>query len=99
MKDFTGGIQFDPEIQTLDSRLLEIKRMLPSGLPLDDRLEGSRSPSLEPSKNRNLHVLVEAETQESLDVAAATVEKLLQSVDEVLHEHKRVQISKGTLWS
>ncbi|KAB1670203.1 hypothetical protein ES319_1Z190600v1 [Gossypium barbadense] len=203
MKDFTGGIQFDPEIQALNSRLLEISRMLQSGLPLDDRPEGARSPSPEPiydnlgirintreyrarerltkerqeiisqilkknpafkppadyrppklqkklyipmkeypgynfigliigprgntqkrmeketgakivirgkgsvkegrlqqkrdlkpdpAENEDLHVLVEAETQESLDAAAAMVEKLLQPVDEVLNEHKRQQL-------
>lgn len=43
-----GGIEFDPEIQALNSRLLEISRMLQSGLPLDDRPEGARSPSPEP---------------------------------------------------
>ncbi|KAA8533887.1 hypothetical protein F0562_031404 [Nyssa sinensis] len=48
MKDFTGGIEFDPEIQALNSRLLEISRKLHSGLPLDDRPEGARSPSPEP---------------------------------------------------
>ncbi|KAL0359046.1 UNVERIFIED_CONTAM: Splicing factor-like protein 1 [Sesamum angustifolium] len=31
MKDFTGGIEFDPEIQALNSRLLEISRKLQSG--------------------------------------------------------------------
>ncbi|XVF49391.1 hypothetical protein PTKIN_Ptkin04bG0007900 [Pterospermum kingtungense] len=203
MKDFTGGIQFDPEIQALNSRLLEISRMLQSGLPLDDIPEGARSPSPEPiydnmgirintreyrareklskerqeiisqilkknpafkppadyrppklqkklyipmkeypgynfigliigprgntqkrmekdtgakivirgkgsvkegrlqqkkdlkpdpSENEDLHVLVEADTQESLDAAAAMVEKLLQPVDEVLNEHKRQQL-------
>ncbi|ESR34859.1 hypothetical protein CICLE_v10004301mg [Citrus x clementina] len=203
MKDFTGGIEFDPEIQALNSRLLEISRMLQSGLPLDDRPEGQRSPSPEPiydnmgirintreyrarerlnkerqeiisqiikrnpafkppadyrppklqkklyipmkeypgynfigliigprgntqkrmeretgakivirgkgsvkegrlqqkrdlkpdpSENEDLHVLVEAETQESLEGAAAMVEKLLQPVDEVLNEHKRQQL-------
>ncbi|XP_044467697.1 splicing factor-like protein 1 [Mangifera indica] len=203
MKDFTGGIEFDPEIQALNSRLLEISRMLQSGLPLDDRPDGQRSPSPEPiydnmgirintreyrarerlnkerqeiisqiikrnpafkppadyrppklhkklyipmkeypgynfigliigprgntqkrmeretgakivirgkgsvkegrlqqkrdlkpdlSENEDLHVLVEAETQESLEAAAAMVEKLLQPVDEVLNEHKRQQL-------
>lgn len=203
MKDFTGGIEFDPEIQALNSRLLEISRMLQSGLPLDDRPEGQRSPSPEPiydnmgirintreyrarerlnkerqeiisqiikrnpafkppadyrppklqkklyipmkeypgynfigliigprgntqkrmeretgakivirgkgsvkegrlqqkrdlkpdpSENEDLHVLVEAETQEALDAAAGMVEKLLQPVDEVLNEHKRQQL-------
>ncbi|XVE56406.1 hypothetical protein DITRI_Ditri04bG0006300 [Diplodiscus trichospermus] len=205
MKDFTGGIQFDPEIQALNSRLLEISRMLQSGLPLDDIPDGARSPSPEPiydnmgirintreyrarerlnkerqeiisqilkknpafkppadyrppklqkklyipmkeypgynfigliigprgntqkrmeketgakivirgkgsvkegrlqqkkdlkpdpSENEDLHVLVEAETQESLDAAAAMVEKLLQPVDEVLNEHKRQQLKE-----
>ncbi|XP_044505633.1 splicing factor-like protein 1 [Mangifera indica] len=203
MKDFTGGIEFDPEIQALNSRLLEISRMMQSGMPLDDRPEGQRSPSPEPiydnmgirintreyrarerlnkerqeiisqiikrnpafkppadyrppklqkklyipmkeypgynfigliigprgntqkrmeretgakivirgkgsvkegrlqqkrdlkpdpSENEDLHVLVEAETQESLEAAAAMVEKLLQPVDEVLNEHKRQQL-------
>ncbi|XP_054811826.1 splicing factor-like protein 1 [Prosopis cineraria] len=203
LPDFMGGIEFDPEIQALNSRLLEISRMLQSGLPLDDRPEGARSPSPEPiydnmgirintreyrarerlqkerqeiisqiikknpafkppadyrppklqkklyipmkeypgynfigliigprgntqkrmeretgakivirgkgsvkegrlqqkrdlkpdpSENEDLHVLVEAETQESLDAAAGMVEKLLQPVDEVLNEHKRQQL-------
>ncbi|GMH28050.1 hypothetical protein Nepgr_029893 [Nepenthes gracilis] len=203
LPDFMGGIEFDPEIQALNSRLLEISRKLQSGLPLDDRPEGARSPSPEPvydnmgirintreyrareklnrerqeiisqiikknpafkppadyrppklykklyipqkeypgynfigliigprgntqkrmeretgskivirgkgsikegrlqqkrdlkpdpSENEDLHVLVEAETQESLEAAAAMVEKLLQPVDEVLNEHKRQQL-------
>ncbi|KAJ7949567.1 branchpoint-bridging protein [Quillaja saponaria] len=203
LPDFMGGIEFDPEIQALNSRLLEISRMMQSGLPLDDRPEGARSPSPEPiydnmgirintreyrarerlqkerteiisqiikrnpafkppadyrppklhkklyipmkeypgynfigliigprgntqkrmeretgakivirgkgsvkegrlqqkrdlkpdpSENEDLHVLVEADTQESLEAAAGMVEKLLQPVDEVLNEHKRQQL-------
>lgn len=203
MKDFAAGFEFDPEIQVLNSRLLEISRKLQSGLPLDDRPEGARSPSPEPiydnlgirintreyrarerlnkerqeiisqiikknpsfkppadyrppklqkklyipmkeypgynfigliigprgntqkrmeretgakivirgkgsmkegrmqqkkdlkhdpSENEDLHVLVEADTQEALDAAAGMVEKLLQPVDEVLNEHKRQQL-------
>ncbi|PSS33191.1 Branchpoint-bridging protein [Actinidia chinensis var. chinensis] len=203
LKDFTGGIEFDPEIQALDSRLFEISRKLQSGLPLDDRPEGARSPSPEPiydnmgirintreyrarerlnkerqeiisqiikknpafkppadyrppklqkklhipmkeypgynfigliigprgntqkrmeketgakivirgkgsvkegrlgqkrdlkydpAENEDLHVLVEAETQDALEAAAGMVEKLLQPVDEVLNEHKRQQL-------
>lgn len=203
LPDFMGGIEFDPEIQALNSRLLEISRMLSSGLPLDDRPEGARSPSPEPvydnmgirintrefrarerlnrerqeiiaqilkrnpnykppadyrppklhkklyipmkeypgynfigliigprgntqkrmeketgakivirgkgsvkegrlqqkrdlkpdpSENEDLHVLVEADTQDALDAAAGMVEKLLQPVDEVLNEHKRQQL-------
>ncbi|KAL3373457.1 hypothetical protein AABB24_005443 [Solanum stoloniferum] len=205
MKDFTGGIEFDPEIQTLNCRLLEISRKLQSGMPLDDRPEGARSPSPEPiydnmgirintreyrareklnrerqeiisqiikknpafkppadyrppklqkklyipmkefpgynfigliigprgntqkrmeketgakivirgkgsikegrfqqkgnlkpdpAENEDLHVLVEAENQESLEAAAAMIEKLLQPVDEVLNEHKRQQLKE-----
>ncbi|KAF8412964.1 hypothetical protein HHK36_000936 [Tetracentron sinense] len=203
MKDFTGGIELDPEVQSLNIRLLEISRMLQSGLPLDDRPEGARSPSPEPvydnmgirintreyrarerlnrerqeiisqmikrnpafkppadyrppklhkklyipmkeypgynfigliigprgntqkrmeketgakivirgkgsvkegrlqqkrdlkpdySENEDLHVLVEADTQEALEAAAGMVEKLLQPVDEGLNEHKRQQL-------
>ncbi|ESQ56203.1 hypothetical protein EUTSA_v10024523mg [Eutrema salsugineum] len=193
-------MEFDPEVQVLNARLLEISRILQSGLPLDDRQEGQRSPSPEPiydnngirvntreyrakerlnrerqeiisqiisknpafkppadyrppklqkklfipknefpgysfigliigprgntqkrmqretgakivirgkgsvkegrhqqkkfdpSENEDLHVLVEADTQESLDAAAGMIEKLLQPVDEVLNEHKRQQL-------
>ncbi|KAM2975602.1 hypothetical protein FF1_001748 [Malus domestica] len=195
LPDFMGGIEFDPEIEALNSRLLEIT--------LDDRPEGARSPSPEPiydnmgirintrefrarerlnkerqeiiaqiiernpafkppadyrpqklhkklyipmkeypgynsigliigprgntqkrmeketgakivirgkgsvkeggsqqkrdlkpdpSENEDLHVLVEADTQDALDAAAGMVEKLLQPVDEVLNEHKRQQL-------
>ncbi|CAN4080735.1 unnamed protein product [Withania somnifera] len=205
LPDFTAGIEFDPEIQALNSRLLEISRKLQSGMPLDDRPEGARSPSPEPiydnmgirintreyrareklnrerqeiisqiikknpafkppadyrppklqkklyipmkeypgynfigliigprgntqkrmeketgakivirgkgsikegkfqqkgnlkpdpAENEDLHVLVEAENQESLEAAAAMVEKLLQPVDEVLNEHKRQQLKE-----
>ncbi|XP_068645527.1 splicing factor-like protein 1 [Aristolochia californica] len=202
MKELTGG-NLDPEVQALNIRLLEINRMLQSGLPLDDRPEGARSPSPEPiydnmgirvntreyrarekltrerqeiisqlikrnpafkppadyrppklhkklyipmkeypgynfigliigprgntqkrmeketgakivirgkgsikegrlqqkrdlkpdpSENEDLHVLVEADTQEALDAAAGMVEKLLMPVDEGLNEHKRQQL-------
>ncbi|CAA7028047.1 unnamed protein product [Microthlaspi erraticum] len=193
-------MNFDPEIQELNVRLLEISRILQSGLPLDDRSEGHRSPSPEPiydnngvrvntreyrakerlirekqeiisqiinknpafkppadyrppklqkklfipdkefpgygfvgliigprgntqkrmqketgakivirgrgsvkdgrkkdmkfdpSENEDLHVLVEAATQEALDAAVGMIEKLLQPVDEVRNEHKRQQL-------
>ncbi|PRQ50854.1 putative transcription factor interactor and regulator CCHC(Zn) family [Rosa chinensis] len=205
---FVGGIEFDPEIQALNSRHLEISRMLSSGLPLDDRPEGDRSPSPEPvydnfgirintrefrarerlnkerqeiitqiikrnptfkppadyrppklhkklyipvkeypgysfmgliigprgntqkrmeketgakivirgrgsvkegrsqqkrdskpdlSENEDLHVLVEADTQEAVDAATGMVEKLLQPVDEVLNEHKWQQLKELAL--
>ncbi|KAF2562149.1 hypothetical protein F2Q70_00014256 [Brassica cretica] len=48
VKEFGGGIEFDPEIQVLNSRLLDISRLLQSGMALDDRPEGQRSPSPEP---------------------------------------------------
>ncbi|KVH95527.1 splicing factor-like protein 1 [Cynara cardunculus var. scolymus] len=203
MKDFTGGMDMDPEIQALNARLMEISRILQSGQQLDDRPEGARSPSpdpiydnmgtrintreyrarerlnrerqeiisqiikrnpafkppadyrppklqkklyipmkeypgynfigliigprgntqkrmeketgakivirgkgsvkegrfgqkrdlkFDPSENEDLHVLVEAETQEGLDAAAGMVEKLLHPVDEGLNEHKRQQL-------
>ncbi|KAL7608901.1 hypothetical protein Lser_V15G09658 [Lactuca serriola] len=203
MKDFTGGMDMDPEIQALNARLMEISRILQSGQQLDDRPEGARSPSpdpiydnmgtrintrefrarerlnrerqeiisqiikrnpafkppadyrppklqkklyipmkeypgynfigliigprgntqkrmeketgakivirgkgsvkegrfgqkrdlkFDPSENEDLHVLVEAETQEGLEAAAGMVEKLLHPVDEGLNEHKRQQL-------
>ncbi|XP_074581760.1 splicing factor-like protein 1 [Curcuma longa] len=46
----------------------------------------------DPAENEDLHVLVEAETQDSLEAAAAMIEKLLHPVDEVLNEHKRQQL-------
>eukprot|EP00252_Welwitschia_mirabilis_P022410 TRINITY_DN6058_c0_g2_i1.p1 TRINITY_DN6058_c0_g2~~TRINITY_DN6058_c0_g2_i1.p1 ORF type:complete len:1098 (+),score=259.15 TRINITY_DN6058_c0_g2_i1:222-3296(+) len=203
IKELTGGMELDPEVQALNARLMEINRLLQSGMPLDDRPEGARSPSPEPvydsmgvrintrefrarerinrerqeiisqlikknpafkppadyrppklykklyipvkeypgynfigliigprgntqkrmeretgakivirgkgsvkegrlqqkrdlkpdpAENEDLHVLVEAETQEALDKAAGMVEKLLQPVDEVLNEHKRAQL-------
>ncbi|KAK6155923.1 hypothetical protein DH2020_010171 [Rehmannia glutinosa] len=205
MKDFTEGIEFDPEIQALNSSLLEISRKLQSGMLLDDTPEGARSPSPEPiydnmgvrintreyrareklnserqaiisqiikknpafkppadyrppklqkklyipmkeypgynfigliigprgntqkrmeretgakivirgkgsvkegrlqqkrdlkpdlAENEDLHVMVEADTQEALEAAAGMVEKLLQPVDEVLNEHKRQQLKE-----
>ncbi|XP_074328748.1 splicing factor-like protein 1 [Apium graveolens] len=205
MKDFAQGIEIDPEIQLLNARLLEISKMLQTGVQLDDRPEGGRSPSPEPvydnfgvrvntrefrarerlnkerqdiitqiikrnpafkppadyrppklykklyipmkeypgynfigliigprgntqkrmeketgakivirgkgsikegrfgqkrdlkfdsSENEDLHVLVEADNQVSLDAAAGMVEKLLQPVDEVLNEHKRQQLKE-----
>ncbi|XP_077220074.1 splicing factor-like protein 1 isoform X2 [Tasmannia lanceolata] len=205
MKELTGGIDLDPEVQSLNIRLLEISRILQSGLPLDDRPEGARSPSPEPIydnlgirintreyrarekfnrerqeiisqlikknpafkppidyrppklqkklyiplkefpgynfigliigprgntqkrmeketgakivirgkgsvkegrlpqkrdfkpdpyENEDLHVLVEADTQEAVDAAAGMLEKLLMPVDEVLNEHKRQQLKE-----
>ncbi|KAL6509428.1 Splicing factor 1 [Orobanche gracilis] len=201
IKDFTGCIEFDPEIHALNSGLLEISRKLQSGMLLDDRPEGARSPSPEPiydnmgvrintreyrsreklnserqhiiskiikknpafkppanyrppklqkklyppakeypgynfiglvigpggitqkrmeretgakivirgkgsrkrdlkhdpAENEDLHVLVEADTQESLDAAAGMVEKLLQPIDEVRNEQKRQQLRELAL--
>ncbi|EHA8590576.1 Splicing factor-like protein 1 [Cocos nucifera] len=58
----------------------------------EGRLQQKRDLKPDPTENEDLHVLVEAETQESLDAAAAMVEKLLTPVDEVLNEHKRQQL-------
>lgn len=58
----------------------------------EGRLQQKRDLKPDPSENEDLHVLVEAETQESLDAAAAMIEKLLTPVDEVLNEHKRQQL-------
>uniref|UniRef100_A0A1D1XPF3 Branchpoint-bridging protein n=1 Tax=Anthurium amnicola TaxID=1678845 RepID=A0A1D1XPF3_9ARAE len=58
----------------------------------EGRLQQKRDLKPDPSENEDLHVLVEAETQESLEGAAAMIEKLLTPVDEVLNEHKRQQL-------
>ncbi|XP_038990412.1 uncharacterized protein LOC103723178 [Phoenix dactylifera] len=46
MKEFVADL--DPEVQALNLRLLEINQLLQSGMPLDDRPEGARSPSPKP---------------------------------------------------
>ncbi|KAA8521360.1 hypothetical protein F0562_012021 [Nyssa sinensis] len=162
MKDFTGGMEIDPEIQALNARLLEISRLIERDkeiisqiikrnpafrppadyrppklqkklyIPLKEypgynfigliigprgntqkrmeketgakivirgkgsikegRLGQKYDLKFDPSENEDLHVLVEAETQEALDAAAGMVEKLLQPVDEGLNEHKRQQL-------
>ncbi|KAL5718211.1 Splicing factor 1 [Ranunculus cassubicifolius] len=48
MREFTGSMDLDPEVQALNIRLLEISRLMSSGLPLDNLPEGARSPSPEP---------------------------------------------------
>uniref|UniRef100_A0A0C9S417 TSA: Wollemia nobilis Ref_Wollemi_Transcript_14380_4332 transcribed RNA sequence n=1 Tax=Wollemia nobilis TaxID=56998 RepID=A0A0C9S417_9CONI len=48
VKELTGGMELDPEVQALNARLMDISRLMQSGLPLDDRPEGARSPSPEP---------------------------------------------------
>eukprot|EP00850_Spirogloea_muscicola_P001883 SM000007S20843 [mRNA] locus=s7:535084:547309:+ [translate_table: standard] len=48
VKELTGGVDLDPEVQALNIRLLEINRKLQTGQVLDDRPEGARSPSPEP---------------------------------------------------
>ncbi|KAF5191449.1 Splicing factor-like protein [Thalictrum thalictroides] len=45
-----------------------------------------------PSDNEDLHVLIEAENQKSLDDAVGMVEKLLIPVDEGMNDHKRAQL-------
>ncbi|KAF8413136.1 hypothetical protein HHK36_001112 [Tetracentron sinense] len=56
----------------------------------------------DPSDNEDLHVLVEADNQKSLDAAVGMVEKLLIPVDERMNQHKLAQLKelaelKGTL--
>ena len=58
----------------------------------EGRLQQKRDLKPDPSENEDLHVLVEADTQEALDGAANMIEKLLTPVDEVLNEHKRQQL-------
>ncbi|XP_071717811.1 splicing factor-like protein 1 isoform X2 [Rutidosis leptorrhynchoides] len=58
----------------------------------EGRFGQKRDLKFDPSENEDLHVLVEAETQEGLDAAAGMVEKLLHPVDEGLNEHKRQQL-------
>lgn len=48
VKELTGGMELDPEVQALNARLMDIHRLLQAGMPLDDRPEGARSPSPEP---------------------------------------------------
>lgn len=58
----------------------------------EGRLQQKRDLKPDPAENEDLHVLVEADTQDALDAAAGMVEKLLQPVDEGLNEHKRQQL-------
>ncbi|KAI0510527.1 hypothetical protein KFK09_011131 [Dendrobium nobile] len=58
----------------------------------EGRLQQKRDIKPDPSENEDLHVFVEAETQEALDKAVGMVEKLLHPVDEGLNEHKRQQL-------
>ncbi|CAK9185028.1 unnamed protein product [Ilex paraguariensis] len=58
----------------------------------EGRLGQKKDLKFDPAENEDLHVLVEADTQDALDAAAGMVEKLLQPVDEVLNEHKRQQL-------
>ncbi|KAG0483377.1 hypothetical protein HPP92_011461 [Vanilla planifolia] len=62
------------------------------GSAKEGRLQQKRDLKYDPAENEDLHVLVEAETQEALDKAAGMVERLLQPVDEGLNEHKRQQL-------
>lgn len=58
----------------------------------EGRLGQKRDLKWDPAENEDLHVLVEAETEEALEAAAGMVEKLLRPVDEGLNEHKRQQL-------
>ncbi|OVA14091.1 RNA recognition motif domain [Macleaya cordata] len=53
---------------------------------------GQKKP--DPSDNDDLHVLVEADNQKSLDEAVGMVEKLLIPVDKGMNDHKRAQLKE-----
>ncbi|KAJ7526258.1 hypothetical protein O6H91_17G090400 [Diphasiastrum complanatum] len=48
VKELTGGVDLDPEIQALNIKLLEVSRRLQTGQLFEDRPDGIRSPSPEP---------------------------------------------------
>ncbi|KAH8966470.1 hypothetical protein BDL97_03G026700 [Sphagnum fallax] len=48
IKELTGGVDLNPELQALNIKLLDINRRLQTGLVVDDRVDGNRSPSPEP---------------------------------------------------
>mmetsp|Transcript_5793 Transcript_5793/g.16274 ORF Transcript_5793/g.16274 Transcript_5793/m.16274 type:complete len:577 (+) Transcript_5793:111-1841(+) len=52
----------------------------------------ARDPKYDYGEEEELHVLIQGDTQEDVDVAAKMVEKLLQPVDEARNEHKRMQL-------
>ncbi|KAJ7539606.1 hypothetical protein O6H91_11G101400 [Diphasiastrum complanatum] len=58
----------------------------------EGRILQKRDMKPDPSENEDLHVLVEADTQDALEKAAGMVEKLLVPVDEGRNEHKRAQL-------
>ena len=47
VKELTGGMELDPEVQDLDACLMDTSRFLQSGISLDNRSEGAWSPSPE----------------------------------------------------
>ncbi|KAL2614238.1 hypothetical protein R1flu_025930 [Riccia fluitans] len=48
VRELTGGVDLDPELQALNIKLLDINRKLQTGQVLDERGDGNRSPSPEP---------------------------------------------------
>lgn len=62
------------------------------GSQKEGRSQQKRDLKLDPAENEDLHVLVEADSQESLELAANMLEKLLTPVDEGRNEHKRAQL-------
>eukprot|EP01018_Ginkgo_biloba_P033296 Gb_23987 [translate_table: standard] len=58
----------------------------------EGRSQQKRDLKPDPSENEDLHVLVEADNQQSLEEAAGMLEKLLVPVDEGRNEHKRAQL-------
>lgn len=62
------------------------------GSQKEGRSQQKRDLKLDPAENEDLHVLVEADSQESLELAASMLQKLLTPVDEDRNEHKRAQL-------
>nr|DAD47433.1 TPA_asm: hypothetical protein HUJ06_017370 [Nelumbo nucifera] len=56
--------------------------------------DGKAKQKADPSDNDDLHVLVEADNQKSLDEAVTMVEDLLNPVSERMNEHKRAQLQE-----
>lgn len=48
VKELTGGMELDPEVQALNIKLLDVNRRLQTGQVLEERDDGNRSPSPEP---------------------------------------------------
>ncbi|GBG72690.1 hypothetical protein CBR_g12258 [Chara braunii] len=59
--------------------------------------QGRRDQKPDPAENEDLHVLIQADTEDQLERAAAMIEKLLVPVEEGKNEHKRTQLRELAL--